>query len=127
MKTLARVLLTAGRYAAWLALAALGLWAVLEVRTNIFDGFIYAGTGKYWLPVADKFMTVPLFLLWFVGVFVLEAFLMSVRDERLFWRRAAAIAAAEGRGFGRVIRSAGHSVTIANAQQTCPARWLGRD
>jgi hypothetical protein len=96
MKTLARLGVTAARYAAWLALSALGLWAVLEVRINIFDTFIYAGISKWALPAADKFMTVPLILLWLAGVFVLEAYLMAAKDERLFWRRAGAIAVAEG-------------------------------
>ena len=81
------------RYAVWVALAALGLWAVLEVRLNVLDVAIWMRTSRWALPAVDKFLTAPLILLWLGVTIWLEHYLTEPKDTRVFWRRAGRIAA----------------------------------
>lgn len=83
------------RYAAWLALSAVGLWACLQVRLNVLDVLIYFRVSHWSLPVLEKSASVLLILLWLVGALGLEPYLTSAQETSVFLRRASRVALVE--------------------------------
>ena len=76
------------RYIVWLALCGISLWTTLQVRLNVLDVIFWMRTSRWAIPALDKFLTVPLILLWLGVAIWLESYLTEPRDVRVFGRRA---------------------------------------
>jgi len=83
------------RYAAWLALSAVGLWACLQVRLNVLDLLIFFRVSHWSIPFIEKSASVFLILLWLVGALGLEPYLTSARENHVLVRRASRVAVIE--------------------------------
>jgi hypothetical protein len=83
------------RYAAWLALSAVGLWACLQARLNVLDLLIFFRVSHWSLPALEKAASVLLILLWLVGALGLEPYLTSAQETSVFLRRASRVAVIE--------------------------------
>ncbi len=69
------------------------MWAILEVRINVIDLTIWFGASRWALPAIDKFLTVPLILVWLILALWLEHYLTAPADAGVFRGRAARVSA----------------------------------
>jgi hypothetical protein len=92
-KMLSGALATIIRYVAWAGLCFLALWALLELRINLFDIMVQVHVDKYAIPfLTNAFITVAI-LFWLGACIYLESYLVNPPDFRVFVRRALRLAA----------------------------------
>ena len=96
MRLLVRAAQTVIRYAVWLLLFGLGLWAMLETRINLFDILVRAHVSGWAIPAITNFYLAGVILVWLAVAVWLENYLTEPKDVRVFWRRSARTAAITG-------------------------------
>lgn len=85
------VLLYVACYLWWIALSALGLWLLFQVRTNLVDFAIWLQLNP-WVPrTVDRFAIYLLGLLWLGGVIGLEGYLRRGVEQEQLWVRVGRI------------------------------------
>ena len=75
-------------YTLWIAFSALGIWIVLQLRTDIAILVMVLGLGPWVLYVADKWSIFLLGLFWLGGVVLLEHYLRNGMQKNRLWIRA---------------------------------------
>ena len=89
MRTTVIGLLSAvARYAVWIALSVLWLWALLEVRLAVAAVVFRLRVTPWAVPGIVSWVSVPLILLWLGLTLGLEPFLVDSETPRLFLQRA---------------------------------------
>ena len=91
-------------YALWIALSALGLWLIFELRSALFALALWLRINP-WAPRAiDQFGIVILGLFWLIGIMLLEHYLRHGLEKQQLLRRATRVglfvAVALGLSFG---------------------------
>ena len=76
-------------YALWLALSALGVLLIFQVRAAIFAVTLWLRLNPWQVHAAEQFGTVTFGLVWLVGILILENSLRQGVLKNRLWRRAA--------------------------------------
>jgi len=79
-------------YVAWIALAVVGVWIILQLRLNLIDIAMALNIGPWVLGAVDKFGILLLGLVWIVGVFAAEGYLRQGVERGALWRRMGQVA-----------------------------------
>lgn len=82
-------------YIAWFAIAAAGVWLLLQLRLNLIDISMAIDVGPWALGAIDKFGIVLLGLAWVVGVFAAEGYLRKGVELGQLWPRLGRVAGIE--------------------------------
>jgi len=81
------------RYVVWLALSLLGLWDILQIRVAWVEVLIRVRVSGWALPALDKWMLLPLGIIWLGAIIWMEDHLTTARTQQIFYRRAARVTA----------------------------------
>ena len=81
-------------YIVWLALGALGFWLLLALRINLFDLAVYLRLNAWQVRAVGQSAVYMLGLVWFAGLFVLEAYLRNGVVRGQLWSRIGRVALA---------------------------------
>jgi hypothetical protein len=74
-------------YIVWLALGAFGFWLLLALRINLFDLATYLRLNPWQVRAVGQSALYLLGLVWFAGLFVLEAYLRNGVVRGQLWSR----------------------------------------
>jgi hypothetical protein len=80
------------RYVIWFGLSLLGLWDILQIRIAWVELLIRARVSGWALPALDKWMLLPLGIVWLGAIIWMEDHLTTARTQQIFWQRAARVA-----------------------------------
>lgn len=87
-------------YGLWIGLSALGIWAMLYLRTDIILLVMVLNPGPWILYAVNIWSILLLGLLWLGGVVLLEHYLRKGLQKNRFWRRVMRVFLLEAIIFG---------------------------
>jgi hypothetical protein len=76
-------------YVIWLALSALGIWLIFQLRPVLFALAIWLRLNPWQVRAIDNFSVVTMGLLWLVAILLLEHSLRQGVEKNRLWARAA--------------------------------------
>ena len=82
-------------YVVWIALSALGLWIILQLRINLIDLAVLLRINPWALGAVDKFSLLILGVIWLICVILLEHYLRRGIPQNALWTRATRVLLAE--------------------------------
>ncbi len=78
-------------YTLWIALSALGVWLMLELRSTLFLLALWLRVNPWAVRAIDQFGTVILGLILLMGIILLEHYLRRGLEKQQLLRRAARV------------------------------------
>jgi hypothetical protein len=76
-------------YAIWLALSALGVWLIFQMRPVLFALGVRLHLSAWQVRALDNFSVVTMGLIWLVAILLLEHSLRQGVEKNQLWARAA--------------------------------------
>jgi hypothetical protein len=76
-------------YAIWLALSALGVWLIFQLRPVLFALAIWLRLNPWQVRAIDQYGVVAMGLIWLVAILLLEHSLRQGVEKNQLWARAA--------------------------------------